>query len=144
MFLSASRKRESSSIARRKLFQNDHRASRVEHPKPAWGSANKGPNVLACSTAALNFPYYDQDVMAKELNFAAKLTISGMLLAVGLSAWQETVDTRPVVFEAVPPTGTENLPVQWMKVSAPVRGVMLLAIASPVGSRAGAGTVRVS
>ena len=72
--------------------------------------------------------------MVKELHFVAKLTVSGMLLALGLPAWQDTVGTRPVVSAAVPPAGTEKLPVQWMKVSAPGQGVMLLAVARPRGA----------
>jgi dienelactone hydrolase len=72
--------------------------------------------------------------MMKELRFVAKITVYGTLLAQGLSAWQETVGARPVVSAAVPPTGTEKLSVQWMKVSAPGQGVMLFAVARPGGA----------
>lgn len=72
--------------------------------------------------------------MVKELDFVARLAISGMLLAPGLPAWQDTDGKRPLVSAALPPAGTERLPVQWMRVSAPGQGVMLLAVARPKGA----------
>jgi dienelactone hydrolase len=68
--------------------------------------------------------------MMKKLHFVAKLAVSGVLLALGLPAWQD----MPIVSAAEPPAGTEKLPVQWMKVSAPGQGVMLLAVARPRGA----------
>jgi dienelactone hydrolase len=73
-------------------------------------------------------------VHGEGIGFVAKLAVFCMLLALGLPAWQDTVDTQPVVSAALPPAGTERLPVQWMKVSAPGQGVMLLAVARPKGA----------
>ena len=74
------------------------------------------------------------EIRNEKSHFIAKIAVSGMLLAQGLPAWQETVGARPVLSAAVPPTGTEKLAVQWMKASAPGQGVMLFAVARPGGA----------
>lgn len=74
-------------------------------------------------------------------HFIATLTLSGMLFALSSPAYQDFTQTTerrlgtpPVVSAAEPPAGTEKLPVQWMKVSAPGQGVMLVAVARPRGA----------
>jgi hypothetical protein len=72
--------------------------------------------------------------MVKELHFVAKLTVSGMLFALGLPAWQNTVGTPPIVSATRAPAGTETLKVQWFRVVVPDRGAMLAAVARPSGA----------
>ena len=62
------------------------------------------------------------------------LIVSIGTLAASLPAWQEPVNPAPIVSAAEPPAGTAALTVQWMKVSAPSGGVMLLAVARPKGA----------
>lgn len=70
----------------------------------------------------------------RRLHFVITLIVSIGTLAASLPAWQEPVNPAPIVSAAEPPAGTAALTVQWMKVSAPGGGVMLLAVARPKGA----------
>lgn len=70
----------------------------------------------------------------QRLRFVTTLIVSMAALGSGLIAWQTAVNPVPIVSPAEPPAGTATLPVQWMKVSAPGGGVMLLAVARPKGA----------
>ncbi len=67
------------------------------------------------------------------LHFVTTLIVS-IALGSGVHAWQTPVHSAPIVSAAEPPAGTATLRVQWMEVSAPGGGVMLLAVARPKGA----------
>ena len=73
-----------------------------------------------------------------KLRFLAKLILVGLLVAVASLRWQASAQTPQsslavTVSPADPPSGTENLRVQWIKVAAPGLGDMLAAVARPSG-----------
>ena len=70
----------------------------------------------------------------RRLHLVTTLIVSMGAFAVSLPAWQNPVNPVPIVSAAEPPAGTATLTVQWMKVSAPGGGVMLLAVARPKGA----------
>jgi dienelactone hydrolase len=75
-----------------------------------------------------------------KLHFA-RLTAASALLVLASPAWQASTqtiqggaETAPSVSVADPPPGTDSLPVQWVKVTAPGLGVMFAAVVRPQGS----------
>ena len=78
-------------------------------------------------------PTTSNTMNTQPLHFVTTLIVS-IALGSGVHAWQTPVHSAPIVSAAEPPAGTATLRVQWMEVSAPGGGVMLLAVARPKGA----------
>ena len=78
--------------------------------------------------------------MFGKLRRCANLIVAGMSTTLISLQWQVQAQTTqdtltpPIVSPAEAPSGTEALRVQWVKVAAPGLGVMLAAVARPVGA----------